>query len=195
MAGKTYSPGDILLVNDFSGPTDWLGGLIRDGERVRCDSDDLWTHSAIIVSTDGKIVEAMQQGVMLGHVREYAHRQTKIISLPVPPKDPRRAYAARYALGLEGEAYGVVDFISLGVSLLFRNSWSTHMDHKPICSELVARATESVTDHGYPYASERMMPGDIDRYFDGAPPLPTLGFWRRLGLLVSVTVKAALGKL
>lgn len=187
-------PGDILLVNDFSGNADWLGALIRDGERARGDGRPIWTHSALIVS-DTEIVEALERGVVRSPITKYAHVQTKVIRMAATADDPRRVFAARYALKREGAAYGVVDFISLGFSLMFRNRWSTHIDGEPICSELCARATECFTAQGFPYAPERMMPSDLDRAFNFVPTLPPLGFWRRLGLLVSVTAKAALGLL
>lgn len=190
-----YGPGDILLVNDYEGSADFIGALVRDGEQARGDGDAVWTHSAVIVSETGDIVEALQQGVVRSHVSKYAAVQTKVLNLPVPVDDPRRAYAVRFALGQIGDGYGVVDFISLGASILFGNRWSSHQDGKPICSELCARATESVTDHGYPYAAERMMPGDLQRALAGVAPLPPLGFWSRLWLLISTTFKAALGLL
>ena len=186
-----YSPGDILLVNDFEGPTDWLGGLIRDGERARGDGDDVWTHSALIVDNTGVIVEALQQGVVRSHISKYANVPTRVLHLPAEGAEFTVAYAER----MVGTGYGVLDFLSLGVSLLFRNRWSLHIDGEPICSELCARATEGRSSAGYPFAPERMMPSDLRAAWDHVPPLKPLGFWRRLGLLISVTAKAALGKL
>lgn len=190
-----YQLGDILLVDDWSGPTDWLGSLIRDGERARGDSDDVWTHSALIVSEDGDIVEALAQGVRRTHISKYAHVQTEILPLGVPADDPRRAFAIRYALAQQGDGYGYVDFISLAFSVLFSNRWSTHRDGHPICSEICARGTESVTDHGYHYAPERVMPGDLERTLKNLPPLPPLSFLGRLRVLFSTTAKAVLGLL
>ena len=191
----TYTPGDILLVDDYTGQTDWLGGLIRAGERARGDGNSIWTHSALIINAAGDIVEALQQGVVTSPISKYAHVQTKVLSLGVPADDPRRAYAVRYALACDGDGYGVLDFISLAVSLLFGNRWSTHIDREPICSEVCARATESVTDHGYPYVPERMMPSDLDRALAGVPPVKPLSFWQRLRILLSTTAKAVLGLL
>lgn len=190
-----YGLGDVLLVDDWSGPTDWLGGLIRAGEKARGDGDAVWTHSAIIVNEGGDIVEALAQGVVRSHISKYAHVQTKVIPLPVTPKDPRRAYAVRFALGQIGDPYGKWDFVSLAFSTLFNDKWSSHKDRQPICSEIVARATESVTQAGYPFVSERMMPSDLERTLENVPPLPRLNFFQRLGLLLSVTEKAALGLL
>ena len=190
-----YLPGDILLVNDFSGPTDWLGGMIRDGALARGDGQPIWTHSALIVSADGDLVEALAQGVVRSPMRKYLGVPTRVVSLGIPADDPRRAYAVRYALAACGEPYGVVDFISLGFSLLLRNRWSTHVDGHPICSELVARATEACTEHGYPWAPERMMPSDLLRAFNGDPPLRPLGFLARLRILIVTTARAAVGVL
>ena len=193
----TYVPGDILLVNDYEGSTDWLGGLIRAGERARGDDagDDVWTHSALIVTADGDLIEALERGVKRSPISKYAKVQTRVVSPDVPADDPRRLYAVARALSCEGDAYGVLDFVSLGFSLLLRNRWSTHIDGEPICSELVARATESMTQDGYPYAPERMMPGDLGAYWDGRAPLKPLGFWRKLLILFGVTFKAMFGRL
>lgn len=190
-----YVPGDILLVDDYAGATDWLGALIRDGERARGDGGDTWTHSALIVTPAGDLVEALQQGVVRSHISKYDGARTKVLSLGVPANDPRRAYAVRHALSLDGDGYGVLDFLSLAFSVLFRDRFSAHIDGMPICSELVARSVESCTDHGFPYAPERVMPGDLDATLGGAPLLPPLGFWARLRILAATTVKAALGLL
>jgi hypothetical protein len=191
----TYTPGDVLLVDDYGGPTDWLGALIRDGERARGDGGDVWTHSALIVSAGGDIVEALQQGIRRSNISKYDTVRTKVLSLGVSAEDPRRAYAVRYALARLNEGYGVLDFISLAFSLLFRTRLSTHVDGMPICSELCARAVEATTDHGFPYAPERVMPGDLDAVLSGVPPLPPLGFKARLRILLGTTVKAVLGRL
>lgn len=190
-----YGLGDILLVDDWSGQTDYLGSLIRAGERARGDGDAVWTHSAIIINEGGDIVEALAQGVVRSHISKYHDVRTKVIPLPVTPKDPRRAYAVRFALGQIGDGYGIADFLSLAFSILFGNRWTTKQDGQFICSELVSRCVEATTEHGFPYSPERMMPADLDRYFDGVPPLPPLGFFQRLGLLLSVTGKALLGLL
>lgn len=191
----TYGLGDILLVDDNTGSRDFLGNLIRAGERSRGDGDAVWTHSAIIVNEGGDIVEALAQGVVRSHISKYHGVPTKVIPLPVTPKDPRRAYAVRFAIGQIGAPYGIADFLSLAFAILFNNRWTTKQDGQFICSELVSRAVESTTDHGFPYSPERMMPADLDRYFTGVPPLPPLGFWKRLGLLLSVSFKAILGLL
>ena len=156
-----YTPGDILLVNDYSGQGDLIGSLILDGSQARYGVRR-WTHSALIVSDAGGLVEALEGGVERTNVTKYDKVPTKIISPPVPADDPRRAYAVRYALAQVGESYGVLGFVSLAVDLATGLNTSLHVDRTPICSELVSRATESMTLAGYPYSSERMLPVDLD---------------------------------
>src|ERR1700722_11884537 len=82
-----YPPGatpDVLVPGDFSlhrattnrsrgGETTALGKLIQAGERVRFGNSDFarWTHSTLIVSEDGGIVEAIESGVSKDNIAKY----------------------------------------------------------------------------------------------------------------------------
>lgn len=181
---RSYTPGDVLLVNDFAGSGDLLGQLIRAGERTRYGNSDYarWTHSAMIVSADGDIVEALSQGIVRSNISKYAAVETLVVSPPVPYSDPRRAYAVRFAEAQVGTRYDVIDFVSLALSLLTGWEWSLHSDTRFICSGLCARATESYTDHGYPFPSEAMMPADLGDFYGAlsGQPLPPPTFLGRL---------------
>lgn len=77
----TFTPGDILLVNDYSGGSDLIGNLIRAGERARYGDTDAsrWTHCALIVSDSGDLVEALSNGVCRTNIRKYRSDQTQVI--------------------------------------------------------------------------------------------------------------------
>jgi hypothetical protein len=180
-----YTPGDILLVNDYTGSSDLLGNLIRAGERARY-GDTLFselTHCALIVSADGDLIEALANGIERSHIGKYtAAQQAAIISPPIPADDPRRAFAVAFAVAQLNDGYDVLDFIALASSLLTGLKVSVHGDGRFICSGLVSRATESYTEHGYPYPAEAMMPGDV-AFCWGAladKPGPTPSFLGRL---------------
>lgn len=171
----TYTPGDILLVNDYTGGSDLLGNLIRAGERARY-GDTMYselTHSAMIVSANGDLVEALAQGIVKSHISKYTPaQQAAIVSPPVPFADPRRAFAVRFALAQVGTSYDVLDFVSLAFSLLLGTDLSIHKDRAYICSGLCSRATESYTEAGYPYPPEAMMPGDLAAFWKALPDTP-----------------------
>ena len=63
-----FQPGDFILVSTDG----WSARLIRFGQTLRFYGPDRkyvrWNHAAIIVSTDGDIVEAMPHGVVLAHL-------------------------------------------------------------------------------------------------------------------------------
>lgn len=181
---STYTPGDFLLVNDYSGGSDLLGNLIRAGERARdgATADGVrWTHSAMIVTENGDLVEALADGIDHTHISKYASVETLVVSPPVPADDPRRAYAVRFALAQVGTKYDVLDFIAIAFSLLTRLRVSIHADGRFICSGLVARCTEAMGDHGYPYPSEAMLPADLGAYWGAmsGEPLPAISFFGR----------------
>lgn len=143
----TYNPGDILLVRDYTGGSDLLGNLIMAGQRARYGNVDecRWTHSALIVSETGDLVEALARGVKLTNISKYSHVETLIIDTKASAE--QRHLAVIGALHQVGDHYGVLDFLSLAFSLLTGLRWSLHADRQPICSELVSRYTEKVSAH------------------------------------------------
>lgn len=189
-----YVAGDVLLVNDYTGSSDLLGDLIRAGERARYGPSDYarWTHSAMIVSADGDLVEALADGIDRTHISKYAKVQTLVVSPPVPADDPRRAYAVRFAEAQVGTKYDVLDFVAVAFSLLANLKVSVHSDGRFICSGLCARCTESYTDHGYPYPSEAMLPADIGDHWGAlsGAPLPPPSFFGRVLDRIKVIARA-----
>ncbi|HEX3433078.1 MAG TPA: hypothetical protein VHT25_03350 [Solirubrobacteraceae bacterium] len=197
-----YPPGatpDVLVPGDFSlhrastnktrgGETTALGKFIQAGERVRFGNTDFarWTHSTLIVSEDGDIVEAIESGVSKRNLAKYKDTDYMVVHTRATPE--QRALACGFALSRVGDSYGIVNFIGLAIQSLFGWTLSVHLGGQYICSGLVARATEKCID-GYPRTPEDMMPGDL-AYFWGAnsgDPLPPLGIvGRALNLLVTV---------
>lgn len=178
----TYTPGDFLLVDDYSGGSDLIGNLIRAGERARYGDQDCarWTHSALIVSDTGDLVEALANGIRRTNISKYAKHETLVVSPPASAE--LRQFACRFAEAQQGTPYDVIDFITLAGTLLTGLDLSLHSDKRFICSGLVSRATEAYTDHGYPYPSEQMMPADLAVFWGASTglPVPALSFLGRL---------------
>jgi hypothetical protein len=202
VAVSHYPPGeapDVLVPGDFSlhrassdksrgGATTALGKLIQAGERVRFGNSDFarWTHSTLIVSAEGEIVEAIESGVTEDNIEKYRNSDYMIVHVTATPE--QRALACGFARTRVGDEYGILNFIGLALQSLFGWTLSVHLGGQYICSGLVSRATEKYIE-GYPRTPEDMMPGDL-AYFWGAnsgEPLPPLGFiGRALNLLVTV---------
>lgn len=202
VAVSRYPPGeapDVFVAGDFSlhrastnkargGETTALGKLIQAGERVRFGNSDFarWTHSALIVSARGDIVEAIESGVSEDNIEKY--RNTDYMIVHVAATDEQRELACGFARSRVPDKYGIVNFVCLALQCLFGWTLSVHLGGQYICSGLVARATEKYID-GYPRTPEDMMPGDLAYFWDAVSgePLPPLGFLgRALNLLVTV---------
>lgn len=191
-APARFVPGDFSLHRATTnrgrtGATTTLGKLIQAGERTRYGDSDYarWTHSALIVSEDGEICEAIESGVAQDNIAKY--RGTDYMIVHPVGSAVQRELACGFARTRVGDKYGVLNFIGLAIQCLFGWNLSVHMDGQFICSGLVARATEKYID-AYPRSPEDMMPGDL-AYFWGAEsdePLPAMGFFDRLlNLLVT----------
>ena len=173
-----YVPGDILLVDDYSGQGDAIGNLILAGEESWYGIRK-WTHSALIVSTQGDIIEAQAKGVVRAHASKYNRKPTQILYFPEPSNDPRRAYAVRYAEALIGQPYGKVGFVGLALNILTPEQFVVSYGRTPICSQLCAAATECMTDHGWSKPAAEMMPLGLAVDLGYEAPKPPLPYWKR----------------
>jgi hypothetical protein len=192
-APDTFAPGDFSLHRATTnrtrgGETTALGKLIQAGERVRFGNTDFarWTHSTLIVSEQGAIVEAIESGVRERNLSDYLNTDYVVVHATATAE--QRSLACGFARTRVGDHYGVVNFLALALQCLFGWTLSFHLGGQFICSGLVARATEKYID-GYPRSPEEMMPGDLAYFWDATsgepkPPLGLLG--RALNLLVTI---------
>lgn len=169
----SFTPGDFFLVCDWN--EDYIGRLIRAGERAQYGSGDAsrWSHSGMIVSTGGDIVEAEAKGIQHNNIAKYKDADLYVVS----PKasDEQRSLAVAQALSYVGLKYGILDFISLAFQCLFDWPLTLFVDHQFICSGLVARCTEKYII-GYPKSPENMMPAGLAYYWRVASGQPTVTF-------------------
>lgn len=182
---STLVPGDFSVHRATTskgkgGATTTLGKLIQAGERRRFGNTDFarWTHSTLIVSAAGDIVEAIESGVQRRNLEKY--RDTDYMVVHVAAADQQRALAVGFAEAQVGDKYDVLDFVGLAVQAIFGWTLSLHTDKRFICSGLVSRATEKYID-AYPRSPESMMPADLAHYWgaQSGEPLPKRGLFGR----------------
>ena len=175
----SFAPGDFFLVCDWN--EDFLGRLIRAGERAQLGNGDAarWSHSGLIVSSDGDIVEAEAKGIQHNNISKYTNADLYVVH-PVASEE-QRTLAVAQALSFVGDKYGVLDFISLAFQCLFGWPLTVALDNQFICSGLVARCTEKYII-GYPKASENMMPAHLAYYWKVASGevMPTFNWFDKL---------------
>jgi hypothetical protein len=185
---EAFTPGDFSLHRASTskgrgGATTVLGKLIQAGERRRFGNSDYarWTHSTLIVSSTGDIVEAIESGVKLNNISKYRNTDYMIVHVDAPPEQRQMAAELALEISKRHDGYGILNFIALAFQALFGWSLSLHVDNQFICSGLVSRATEKYIVL-YPRSPEDMMPADLAAYWgaQSGEPLPKPGFFGRL---------------
>jgi hypothetical protein len=135
---ESFVPGDFSLhrataTKGREGATTTLGKLIQAGERARFGDSDFarWTHSTLIVSESGDIVEAIESGVAPGNIEKY--RNSDYIVVHVSALPVQRELACGFAKSRVGDKYGIVNFRRSGVpgavrlEALDQHRWPVHL--------------------------------------------------------------------
>ncbi len=160
-------PGDIVLVRG----TGWLGRSIRLGLRMRCRRDGdralaYWSHAAIIVSTQGHLVEVVPNGVVLNRLENYRDQEYHYVYLDLSAAD--RTKASSYAYSCLRQKYGRFGFALLTLAV-FTGDWFEVPDRgQQGCVALIARALQRA---GVTFARRAtdMTPADLARNFGVMP--------------------------
>ncbi len=137
---QTYKPGDFILIHG----TNWYNRLIQFGQALRYHGKDKpyaqWTHVALIVDSDGYLIEALGNGIVKSHISKYKDFMKQIVHIEASNEDRQQAVA--FAYSQLGDGYGWFTIVSIVFSLLTATKFSFNIDGQEICSGLVARALE-----------------------------------------------------
>jgi hypothetical protein len=160
-------PGDVLLVRG----TGWIGKLIRFGMRMGCRSYGdrslaYWSHAAIIVSTQGHLIEVVPAGVILNRLENYRDEEYHYVYLDLSAAD--RASASSYAYSCLRQKYDRLGFVLLTLAV-FTGDWFEVPDRgRQGCITLIARALQRA---GVTFARRPtdMTPADLAKNFGVMP--------------------------
>lgn len=164
-------PGDFILCHEHA----WTSYLIRFGQWLRFHGERAkyahWSHSALIVSASGDLIEANSSGIERGHLDRYEGVEYHVVRLgEAIASDADRAQAVAFATACLGQPYGFVTFASIALSLLTGLKFSFGFEGQQVCSGLVARALERTTCI-FNRDPAHMTPGDLAEVFDLTPSL------------------------
>jgi hypothetical protein len=153
-------PGDFILCHRKG----FASALIRAGERLRDPANACrWSHAAMVVSEDGRLVEALTRGVSATEVGSY--RGTEYDYVRTSMATPDCVQAQRFANSCVGERYGWPTI--LGIALRFltpgRGLWFG-MNGTEICSGLVAQGL-CRGDAIFPYNPASMTPSELAEFY------------------------------
>jgi uncharacterized protein YycO len=155
-------PGDFVLTHGDA----WTSKMIRFGQTLRIHGDDrkytYWNHVAMVVSSDGAIVEALGAGVKPGHLSRYVGTTYHVVHIDATAAD--RVQVVNYAQSQVNIPYGFLTIVSIAFGLLTGAKFTFDFDGQHICSGLVARALER-TDAIFNRSPEHIMPADLAKYY------------------------------
>lgn len=159
--------GDVVLTHGST----WISILIRIGQAIRFQGDKqpyaYWNHAALVVNEQGDLIEALGYGITKRNISVYQPKEYAVIK--VQACDDQRKAMVRYAEFQLGKKYGILTFLSLGLSLLTGLKFTFGIEGEMVCSGLVASALERA-DEVFPRPSLNMTPADLAVYFNVGLP-------------------------
>jgi uncharacterized protein YycO len=148
--------------------------LIRFGQRLRFSGEDRkycwWNHAAMIVSSDGDLVEALNAGVRRTHITAYGSTEYTLVHLqPTVANQHDREQSIGFATWCLGQPYDWLTIASISLSLITGGKFTFGFEGQSICSGLVARSLER-TSAIFNRTPSHIMPADLAKYFQVEPP-------------------------
>jgi hypothetical protein len=165
-----YAPGDFILTHNNG----FQARLIRIGQSLRFWGQDRkytrWNHTAMIVSSDGDIIEALGDGVVMNHLDKYRSTEYQLVKIDeIVASAADRAQVIAFARWCLDESYDWLTIASIFLSLLTGCKFNFGFDGQCICSGLVARALER-TNVIFERTPSHMTPADLAKKFSVEPP-------------------------
>jgi hypothetical protein len=162
-------PGDFILTHGG----ELFSRLIQIGQAIRFRGPDApfayWNHTALVVSEDGGLIQALGAGVSRGALADYDETQYTVV--PIEASDEDRREMVAFAEHFIGAKYDRATIVSIALSLLTGLKLSFGFPGQMICSGLVARALERSTAI-FDEEPSHLMPADLAKLYDVTPPSP-----------------------
>ncbi len=161
-------PGDFILAHRHN----LIAGLISLAQKRRFNGPDAvyahWSHSAMVVGTDGTLVEAEVMGVRLNPISRYRGNEYHLVRLGSEFSSEGRTRAVAYSKAQVGQGFGFLDMFGASLYLLF--GWPVRLVRRnhEICSGLVVRALQA--GGMVPQLDPALtLPADLAKLFDARP--------------------------
>jgi hypothetical protein len=123
-------PGNFILTHGNS----LIDKFIHFATRSR------WNHAALVVSSDGDIIELETKGIQKSTINEYPPDEFYLVALKMEDADRKQVVAyAEYMLKKHAH-YGILTVVSILLKILTNSRLVIKLDGTLICSEFVAKA-------------------------------------------------------
>lgn len=156
--------GDFLLTHG-----DYLvSRLIRFGQRLRYEQQYArWNHAVLVLSEDGRIAEALSQGVVETNIADYEGKDYYLVRLQGVSEEDREemmTFANAVLSSPDRTEYGWLTIVSIILTLLTGSKLVFGMVGTAICSGFVAEALVR-TGVIFEKPPSHMMPADLAKKY------------------------------
>jgi len=153
-----YVPGDFILVKT----THVFARFIQFGQSLRYHGEmkaySYWNHCAIVVDTDGSIIEALNGGVKKTNISKYEGVEYYYVSTKLNKQS--RTQAVKAAESFLNDEYSWLTIASISLNLTLGLKIQVTRNNTMICSGVVAQSlwAAGVIVDSNPY---QMLPADL----------------------------------
>jgi uncharacterized protein YycO len=162
-APTKFVPGDFILVSTKG----ILAKCIRAGQVLRYHGKmraySHWNHAAMIIDSNGTIVEAAGRGVRYSNINEYQESEYYLVSTKLNKQNRDQAVAA--SKSFVKDKYGWFTILSIILQLVTGIEFQFSFGNSVVCSGVVAQSlwAGGVIFDSNPY---QMMPADLASAYD-----------------------------
>lgn len=128
---EQVKPGNFIVT---LGGNDWFDTL----ERIFTMSP--WNHSALIVDSDGTIIELLTKGIRKNNLSEYPPEKVHIVDIEMSHEDRQQVVQYAKFMLKKHDTYGWLTIASIAFKIITKSRLVVKLDGTLICSEFVARA-------------------------------------------------------
>lgn len=166
MKHTTYSKHDIdnkkvvmkpgnFIVTHGSG---FMDSMIRFFTRSR------WNHAALVVSSDGTIIELLTRGIKKGSIHKYSPDDCYLVDIEMRDEDRKQAVDYAHFMLKKHEKYGFLTIATIALKIITRSRLVIKFDGTLICSEFVA---DALSEGGIIWEKDTSLitPADLYRRF------------------------------
>ena len=155
-------PGDFILVRSKG----WMSTCVYAMQRLRFRNGDrayaYWSHAALVAGLDGRIIEAVPQGVAYGRLDRYREREYQYVRVDVLPRARRDAVA--FAASCIGRRHWFATAALLAARAIVRGRLPVETRGPQACVSVVAGAL-SRAGETFERLPIVMLPGDLAKHF------------------------------
>jgi len=167
---SSWTPGDFLMAHSES----WHNKLIQWAQRQAARGAETrfayWDHTALVVSGDGDMVEAIpSQGVTRSKAHQYLFSDYHVVHIQATDEARRRVVEyAEWAVD-QGTRYGWWSVVGIACMMVSGGRFTFHIPGQEICSGVVARAMERAGAL-FRTTPSHVTPADLARFYGVEPP-------------------------